>query len=125
MRLRDRRTGAVSPQIPSGEKRPIPDSSSRALRLKEPKVEPGVILSPKKRSNASLLKPKDEPVTEDMTCLEDSGVITHPNVSNGGDSSSGHGMLTENYSPEPPSVLNPRRHCHLVRETAHGTATLR
>ncbi|KAL0287020.1 UNVERIFIED_CONTAM: putative inactive histone-lysine N-methyltransferase SUVR2 [Sesamum angustifolium] len=80
MRLRDRGTRAVSPQIPSREKRPVPDSSSHALRLKEPKVEPGVILSPKKRSNVSqaLLKPKDEPVTEDMACLEVSGAITHP-----------------------------------------------
>ncbi|KAK4407265.1 putative inactive histone-lysine N-methyltransferase SUVR2, partial [Sesamum angolense] len=101
------------------EKRPVPDSSSHALRLKEPKVEPGVILSPKKRSNASqaLLKPKDEPVTEDMACLEVSGAITHPGVSNGADASSGHGMLTENCSPEPPSALQ----SVTEKETAHGT----
>ncbi|KAL2238714.1 UNVERIFIED_CONTAM: putative inactive histone-lysine N-methyltransferase SUVR2 [Sesamum indicum] len=122
MRLRDRGTRAVSPQIPSREKRPVPDSSSNALRLKEPKVEPGVILSPKRRSNASqaLLKPKDEPVTEDMACLEVSGVITHPDVSNGGDALSGHGMLTENYNPEPPSALQ----SVTEKETPHGTATL-
>ncbi|KAL0435552.1 UNVERIFIED_CONTAM: Histone-lysine N-methyltransferase SUVR4 [Sesamum radiatum] len=60
-----------------------------------------------KESNASqaLLKPKDEPVTEDMACLEVSGVITHPDASNGADTSNGHGMLTENCSPEPPSAL--------------------
>ncbi|KAL0419721.1 UNVERIFIED_CONTAM: putative inactive histone-lysine N-methyltransferase SUVR2 [Sesamum radiatum] len=122
MRLRDRGTRAVSPQIPSREKRPVPDSSSHALRLKEPKVEPGIILSPKKRSNASqaLLKPKDEPVTEDMACLEVSGAITHPDVSNGADVSSGHGMLTENCSPEPPSALQ----SVTEKETAHGTGTL-
>ncbi|KAL0383655.1 UNVERIFIED_CONTAM: putative inactive histone-lysine N-methyltransferase SUVR2 [Sesamum calycinum] len=119
---RDNRGTRALPKFHPERKEPVPDSSLHALRLKEPKVEPGIILSPKKRSNASqaILKPKDEPVTEDMACLEVSGAITHPDVSNGADASSGHGMLTENCSPEPPSALQ----SVTEKETAHGTGTL-
>ncbi|KAI3449818.1 hypothetical protein Pfo_006483 [Paulownia fortunei] len=121
MRLRDRGTRASSPQIPSREKRPVPESSSHTVRLKEPKVEPGIPLSPKKKSTAShaLIKPKDEPITDDMPSLEVPDVIIHPDTSNGGDSSSRHGMLKENYGPEPAALQSVSE-----KETADGTATL-
>lgn len=77
MRLRDRVTGAASLQIPSKEKRPVPESSSHAVPLKEPKVESDTLLSPENKNTAShaLIKPKDEPITDDMPCLEVPGVI--------------------------------------------------
>lgn len=66
MTLRDRGIGAASPQTPSKNKRPVPRSSSPAIQLKEPKVEPETVLSPEKKKT---LKPKDELMTGDMPSL--------------------------------------------------------
>lgn len=72
MTLRDRGTGAASPQTSSRNKRPVPKSSSPAIQLKEPKGEPETVLSPKKKEseNHALLKPKDELSPGDMPCSE-------------------------------------------------------
>lgn len=70
MRLRERGTGAASLSTPFKIKRPVPKSSSPAIRLKEPMVEPDTMLSPKKNKTGShaLFKTKDEPISGDMPC---------------------------------------------------------
>lgn len=72
MTLRDRGAGAASPKTSSRNKRPVPRSSSPAVQLKEPKVEPETVLSPQnqKTENHALLKPKDELSPGDMPCSE-------------------------------------------------------
>ncbi|KAI3461832.1 hypothetical protein Pfo_018495 [Paulownia fortunei] len=102
MRLRDRGKGSVSPQIPSREKSSVPESSSYAVCLKEPKIEPGLVLSPKQKSIAShaLIKPKDEPITDDMPHLEVPIAVILPDPSNGGDASSRNGIIGEHDSIE-------------------------
>ncbi|KAL3647701.1 hypothetical protein CASFOL_008669 [Castilleja foliolosa] len=120
MRLRDRGTSIISPQKPSGGKRPAPESSSRTARRKEPKVEPGIPLSSEKKDTGqALIVPKDEPVTNDTPCLEAPNVIIHPDTSNGGEPSGGHGVVRENRDPKP-SVLHPVSE----KETADGPVVL-
>lgn len=81
MRLRDRGQGSVSPQIPSREKRSVPESAPHAPCLKEP-IEPGTVLSLKQKSIAShpLIIPKEEPVTDDMAHLEVPIAVIHPGM---------------------------------------------
>ncbi|KAL0390885.1 UNVERIFIED_CONTAM: Histone-lysine N-methyltransferase SUVR4 [Sesamum calycinum] len=123
--LRDRGKGSDYPQIPSGEQRSVPESSCQALCLKEPKVEPGIVLSPKEKSSGchALIKPKDEPVTDVFLPLEVPLAVIHPgskltDSSNGGDSSSRNATIRENDSLEP-SVLQSMNE----KETAESTAT--
>ncbi|KAL0418613.1 UNVERIFIED_CONTAM: putative inactive histone-lysine N-methyltransferase SUVR2 [Sesamum radiatum] len=123
--LRDRGKGSDYPQIPSGEQRSVPESSSQALCLKEPKVEPGIVLSPKEKTSGchALIKPKDEPVTDVFLPLEVPLAVIHPgskltDSSNGGDSSSRNATIRENDSLEP-SVLQSMNE----KETAESTAT--
>ncbi|KAL3644992.1 hypothetical protein CASFOL_010172 [Castilleja foliolosa] len=120
MRPRHRGTSAASPQKPSGGKRPAPESSSRTVRLKEPKVEPGVPLSSEKKDTAqALIVPKDEPITDGTQCLEASDVIIHPDTSNGGELSGRHGMVRENCDPEPSALQSVSE-----KETADGPVVL-
>ncbi|KAK6164425.1 hypothetical protein DH2020_001289 [Rehmannia glutinosa] len=121
MRLRDRGTGVVSPPITSWKKRPAPESSSHPVSLKEPKIEPGIPLSPEKENTASraLIVPKDEPLTDDMPRLEVPGAIIRPGTSNGGESPSRRGMVKENCAPESLALQSVSE-----KETANGTAAL-
>ncbi|KAK4441560.1 putative inactive histone-lysine N-methyltransferase SUVR2 [Sesamum alatum] len=123
--LRNRGKGSDSPQIPSGEERSVPESSCLALCLKEPKVEPGILLSPKEKSSGyhALIKPKDEPVTDVSLTLEVPLAVIHPgskftDSSNGGDSSSRNATIREHDTLEP-SVLQSMNE----KDTADGTAT--
>lgn len=61
------------------EKRPIPERPSNGVRFKEPKVEPGVVHPPKQKS-LTLIKPKDEPVTDDMPHFEVPIAVIHPGI---------------------------------------------
>lgn len=74
----------VSPQVNQRDKRTAPERPSQALQIKEPKVEPRVIPR-QKQLNANLIKPKDEPFTDDMLSLEPLAVVlpdqTHQEVS--------------------------------------------
>ncbi|CAA0823936.1 Histone-lysine N-methyltransferase SUVR2 [Striga hermonthica] len=117
MRLRERGTKADSPQVLSRGKRPAPESSSRGVRLKEPKIEPDIGLSSGKANTESLalIVPKDEPVTDDMPSLGVRDVIIHTVTSNGGDLSSG---LREDCDPEPFALQ-----CVDVQVTADGATT--
>ncbi|KAL0461075.1 UNVERIFIED_CONTAM: Histone-lysine N-methyltransferase SUVR4 [Sesamum latifolium] len=123
--LRDRGKGSDYPQIPSGEERSVPESSRHALCLKEPKVDPGIVLSPKEKSSGchALIKPKDEPVTDVFLSLEVPLAVIHPgskltDSSNGGDSSSRNATIRE-YDSLEPSVLQSMNE----KETADSTAT--
>ncbi|XP_011083058.1 probable inactive histone-lysine N-methyltransferase SUVR2 [Sesamum indicum] len=118
--LRDRGKGSDYPQIPSGEERSVRESSRHAVCLKEPKVEPGIILSPKEKSSGchALIKPKDEPVTDVFLPLEVPLAVIHPDSSDDGDSSSRNATIREHDSLEP-SVLQLMNE----KETADSTAT--
>ncbi|GER57062.1 SET-domain containing protein lysinemethyltransferase family protein [Striga asiatica] len=68
-----RGTKVDSPQLPSREKRPAPESSSRGACLKEPKIEPGGILLSTGKANTECqasIVPKDEPVNDNKPSLE-------------------------------------------------------
>ncbi|KAL3850001.1 hypothetical protein ACJIZ3_011883 [Penstemon smallii] len=103
MRLRDRVKGSVSPQISSKERRPLLGSSSHAVHLQEPRVEPGIVLSPKQKSAATppLIKPKDEPLADDMPLLVIPIATISPEPSDEGDSPSREGISRGHYGPEP------------------------
>ncbi|KAL6505251.1 hypothetical protein OROGR_025068 [Orobanche gracilis] len=113
MRLRDRGTQAVSPQKPSREKRPAPESSTRTVHLKEPKVEPGI--EKKDTAIRALIVPKDEPVTDDT--LHD--MIVHPDTSNGEGPSGGHVVVRKHCDSEPSAL-----HSLSENDTADGNTTL-
>ncbi|KAL6564509.1 hypothetical protein OROMI_015959 [Orobanche minor] len=113
MRLRDRGTQAVSPQKPSRDKRPAPESSTRTVRLKEPKIEPGI--EKKDTAIRALIVPKDEPVTDDT--LHD--MIVHPDTSNGEGPSGGHVVVRKHCDSEPSAL-----HFLSENDTADGNTTL-
>ncbi|KAG8389157.1 hypothetical protein BUALT_Bualt02G0199900 [Buddleja alternifolia] len=121
MRLRDRGTGTLSSQIPCKEKTPVPESSSHALCLKEPKVEPGILLSPKRKrtANHALIVPKDEPVTSDMLPLDVPIATVHSDNTNEGDSSHRNGKICGNGLPEPSALQSLSE-----KETTYGTVAL-
>ncbi|KAL2540696.1 Histone-lysine N-methyltransferase [Abeliophyllum distichum] len=75
MRLRDRGKGTLSPQIPSVEKR-----SSLAGCLKEPKLEPSIVVLPKQKTTTSHVLIKDEPVTYDVSQLEVPTTVIQPGM---------------------------------------------
>ncbi|KAL2556407.1 putative inactive histone-lysine N-methyltransferase SUVR1 [Forsythia ovata] len=103
MRLRDRGKGTVSPQAPSGGKRSVSERLSDAVRIKEPKVVPDIVLSPKEKATASqaLIKPKDEPITDDTPQLNISTAVIHPDPSKKGEPSRRNVRVGENDGPEP------------------------
>ncbi|CBI37177.3 unnamed protein product, partial [Vitis vinifera] len=96
-RLRDKGKEPLSPQIAAKEKRSIP---VRSFHLN---AEPGIILSPKQKvhDTPALMKPKDEPFTDDILQLEVPIAVIHPDPLH-------KGNLPENYStgkldgPQPP-----------------------
>ena len=55
------------PQVASLGKRPMSERASHAVRIKEPTVEPGIVLLPKQKvpDIHALITPKDEPFTDD------------------------------------------------------------
>lgn len=73
-RLRDKGKEPLSPQIAAKEKRSIP------VRSFHPNAEPGIILSPKRKvhDTPALMKPKDEPFTDDILQLEVPIAVIHP-----------------------------------------------
>lgn len=56
------------PEVASKEKRPILEGASRAVRIRDPVGDPGIVLLPKKRvpDTHALIIPKVEPFTDDM-----------------------------------------------------------
>ncbi|KAL6968934.1 hypothetical protein U1Q18_020398 [Sarracenia purpurea var. burkii] len=101
--LREKGKEPLSPQIVSRDKKAISGSSHNALRLKEPMVEHGVVLLSKQVNNSqALIKPKDEPFTEDMPHFEVPIAVIHPEPLNKDNSSGGKGFTRESDGPEPP-----------------------
>ncbi|KAI3772955.1 hypothetical protein L6452_04151 [Arctium lappa] len=65
--LRDKGKKHLSPQSDPRENISISNKPSLAVRFKEPKVERGINVMPKQKAHA-LIKPKDEPLTDDPPC---------------------------------------------------------
>ncbi|PHT30269.1 hypothetical protein CQW23_30139 [Capsicum baccatum] len=80
--------------------------SSHASKLKEPKTEPGGELSPKQKMSGALalIKPKDEPYTDDMPQFEVPIAVIHPEPSNKGDTSSGNASRRLSETSEPLAI---------------------
>jgi len=66
-----------TPEVASRDKRAAAQRASQALQIKEPKPEPGLVLSGKQKQSDTnaLLKPKDEPFTEDMVAIEPLAIV--------------------------------------------------
>ncbi|XP_010264894.1 PREDICTED: probable inactive histone-lysine N-methyltransferase SUVR2 [Nelumbo nucifera] len=85
MHHRNKGKEPVSPQISPRKKRSLTESPTRSICLKEPKVEPGIILLPKEKPMPVLMKPKSEPFTDDLPefevpiaiCPPDKGFLTN------------------------------------------------
>uniref|UniRef100_A0A5B6YPP7 Putative histone-lysine N-methyltransferase SUVR2 isoform X1 n=1 Tax=Davidia involucrata TaxID=16924 RepID=A0A5B6YPP7_DAVIN len=103
IRLRDKGKEPLSPQIAPKEKMPISERPSHALRFKEPKVEPGIVLLPKQKvpDTHAFIKPKDEPFTDGMPQFEVPIAVIHPESSSKGNSSIANGSIEEPDDPEP------------------------
>ncbi|KAM7521748.1 hypothetical protein LguiA_011650 [Lonicera macranthoides] len=100
--LRGREKEPPAPQNDPRKKKRISDGSSNAVVLKEPKVDAGLNLFPKQKvPDRALIKPKDEPFTEEMPQLELPITVIHPERLPNGNSSIGNGSLEEPESPEP------------------------
>ncbi|CAN4093185.1 unnamed protein product [Withania somnifera] len=84
----------------------ISTKSSHAPKLKEPKKEPGGELSPKQKMSGSLalIKPKDEPYTDDVPQFEVPIAVIHPEPSNKGDTSSGNASRRHSETSEPLAI---------------------
>lgn len=80
--LRGREKEPPAPQNDPRKKKRISDGSSNAVVLKEPKVGTGLNLFPKQKvPDRALIKPKDEPFTEEMPQLELPITMIHPGLS--------------------------------------------
>lgn len=78
-RLRDKGKEPLVPQNTPKEKTIITERSSHGVRFKEPKVEPGFIRVPKQKVpvTRALIKPKDEPITDEAPIA-----VIHPGIYN-------------------------------------------
>lgn len=80
--LRGREKEPPAPQNGPREKKRISESSSNAVVLKEPKVDPGLNLFPKQKvPDRAFIKPKDEPFTKEMPQLEVPITVIRPGMS--------------------------------------------
>ncbi|KAI9180990.1 hypothetical protein LWI28_010023 [Acer negundo] len=108
-RLGNKGKEPVSAHVASTENRCIRKRSSQALSIREPAVEPGILLLPKKVSGTqALIIPKDEPFTDDMLIdnrpqYEVPIAVIHPDSIGNGVSSSGNVSLEEQVSEGPPA----------------------
>ncbi|KAK1552743.1 hypothetical protein Q3G72_022760 [Acer saccharum] len=108
-RLGNKGKEPVSAHVASTENRCIRKRSSQALSIREPAVEPGIRLLPKKVSGTqALIIPKDEPFTDDMLIdnrpqYEVPIAVIHPDSIGNGVSSSGNVSLEEQVSEGPPA----------------------
>ncbi|PSR89737.1 Inactive histone-lysine N-methyltransferase [Actinidia chinensis var. chinensis] len=102
LRLRDKGKEPLS-QIAPKDKKSISERSPHAVPLKEPKLEPGVVHLPKQKmhNSRSLIKPKDEPFTDDMPQVLVPIRVIHPEALSKENSSSGNGSIREASGPEP------------------------
>ncbi|KAF8394235.1 hypothetical protein HHK36_020442 [Tetracentron sinense] len=81
--LRDKGKEPISPQIAPRETRSVSGRSSHVVYFKEPKVEPGTVLLPKRKvpsihDDDSLINPKSEPFTDDLPQFEVPIAMIHP-----------------------------------------------
>ncbi|XP_016470763.1 putative inactive histone-lysine N-methyltransferase SUVR2 isoform X1 [Nicotiana tabacum] len=103
---RPQREETQTPQIMSRGDRLVAARASHASKLKEPKTEPSGELSPKQKmlGSLALIKPKDEPYTDDMPQFEVPIVVIHPEPSNKEDTSSGNASRRRPETSEPLAI---------------------
>ncbi|XP_059297613.1 probable inactive histone-lysine N-methyltransferase SUVR2 [Lycium ferocissimum] len=101
--------------------------ASHASILKEPKKEPGGELSPKQKmlGSLALIKPKDEPYTDDMPQFEAPIAVIHPEPSNKGDTSSGNASRRRSETSEPLAIelRGGRNAGEEITNSSNGVAT--
>ncbi|GMP90574.1 hypothetical protein CsSME_00041635 [Camellia sinensis var. sinensis] len=87
--------------------------SPHAVRLKEPTVDTGIVLSPKPHVHDShaLIKPKDEPFTDDILHSEVPSAVIHGEPLSKKNSSSANGSIGASDGPE-----------HIVSQSVDGEA---
>ncbi|PSR89775.1 Inactive histone-lysine N-methyltransferase [Actinidia chinensis var. chinensis] len=102
LRLREKGKEPLS-QIAPRDKKSIFERSPHAMPLKEPKLEPGIVHLPKQKMHNSryLIKPKDEPFTDDMPQVLVPIAAIHPEALSKENSSSGNGSIRDAGGPEP------------------------
>ncbi|CAL5427339.1 unnamed protein product [Camellia sinensis] len=108
-----RRTGkGKEPLLPQIAPR-ISVRSPHAVRLKEPTVDTGIVLSPKPHVHDSraLIKPKDEPFTDDILQSEVPSAVIHGEPLSKKNSSSANGSIGASDGPE-----------HIVSQSVDGEA---
>ncbi|KAJ7977181.1 Histone-lysine N-methyltransferase [Quillaja saponaria] len=79
----------MSPQISPRGTRFVSERASLAVCIKEPRVEPGIMLFPKNKvpDTRALIKPKDEPVDDELPRYEIPIAVIRPDSLSKGDSS--------------------------------------
>ncbi|KAK6780693.1 hypothetical protein RDI58_022877 [Solanum bulbocastanum] len=102
LRLNETQTSPIASRVQSS----VAAKSSHASKLKEPKTEPGGDLSSKQKMSRSLalIKPKDEPYTDDMPQVEVPIAVIHPEPSNKGDTSNGNTSRRHSETFEPLAI---------------------
>ncbi|KAK4573207.1 hypothetical protein RGQ29_031250 [Quercus rubra] len=98
------------PQVASLGKRPMSERASHAVRIKEPTVEPGIVLLPKQKvpDIHALITPKDEPFTDDtynndVSRYEVPIAVIHPDRSSKLGASVGNDTVEKQGGPEIPA----------------------
>ncbi|KAL7225074.1 hypothetical protein ACSBR1_020387 [Camellia fascicularis] len=109
VRLTGKGKEPLLPQIAPG----ISVRSPHAVRLKEPMVHTGIVLSPKPHVHDSraLIKPKDEPFTDDILQSEVPSAVIHGEPLSIENSSSANGSIGASDGPE-----------HIVSQSVDGEA---
>ncbi|GMY06344.1 probable inactive histone-lysine N-methyltransferase SUVR2 isoform X5 [Fagus crenata] len=98
------------PQVASPGKRPMSERASHVVCIKEPTVVPGIVLLPKRNvpDTHALIKPKDEPFTDDMFTDDVSQysvpiAVIHPDPSSKVGASVGNDTVEKQAGPEIPA----------------------
>ncbi|XP_059626084.1 probable inactive histone-lysine N-methyltransferase SUVR2 isoform X2 [Cornus florida] len=100
--LRDKGKGPLSPQTAQREKGSFSERPAHAVLFKGPNVDPGIVLLPKQKvpNSHALIKPKDEPFTDDMPQFEVPIAVIHPEPSCEGNTLNGNDSIRELDGPE-------------------------
>ncbi|XP_028094415.1 probable inactive histone-lysine N-methyltransferase SUVR2 isoform X2 [Camellia sinensis] len=108
IRLKEKGKEPLLPQIAQRDKRAFSERTPHAVHLREPNVDRGIVLLTKQQTHSShaLIKPKDEPVTDDMP---QPIAVIHPEPLSKGNSSNENGSIREHDGSEP-----------LVSQSIHG-----
>ncbi|XP_057507370.1 probable inactive histone-lysine N-methyltransferase SUVR2 isoform X2 [Actinidia eriantha] len=102
LRLREKGKEPLPPQLAPRDKKTISGRSPHAVHLEEHNVKRGVVLFPKQVHNShTLIKPKDEPFSEDIPQFEVPIDVIHPDLLSKETSSTVNGLIREPDGLEP------------------------